>query len=269
MNTYVPTTKYKNILIVESNIAFAERLAIALIKEGYKTNIIRNGSEAFKVIAATKPDLIVLDMILTGTDGYEILLQKQASPGILSIPVFFLSTQGVPINMRLIPEGSVTEFSVSMQPDPGDIVFRINRLFGQPDATGATSAPQAPEEVKKKKVLWVEDDKLIGNILGKKIMASGYELHHSTNGQDALKAVENFTPDAIVLDLMLPGMNGFEILQKFKANPKLNKIPVMILSNLSKPSDIEKAKMMGVKKFFVKAAMSLDQIIEQIEDMVR
>ncbi len=273
MDTYVPTTKYKTILIIESNIAFSERLSIALIKEGYRTILVKNGSQAFEAILNNACDLIVLDIVLSGTDGYKILQQKQANTASASIPVFLLSIQGIPINMTLIPRGSVVEFSISIHPDLADIVSRINKYFGFTHNVPSSTTPdhgvvtRPSTESHKKKILWVEDDKLIGTILGKKIIASGFDLLHATNGADAIKATKNFIPDAIVLDLMLPGMSGFEILQKFKLDKQLSKVPVMILSNLSKPSDIEKAKMLGVKEFFVKATLSLDQIIAGISGL--
>ena len=272
METYVPTTKYKTILIIESNIAFSERLSIALTKEGYRTILVKNGSQGFASILSNKCDLIILDIVLSGTDGYEILQKKEANPEVASIPVFLLSIQGIPINMRLIPQGSVAEFSASAHPDLADIISRVNRYFGfthnsKSPAPEASTQPVV-EKSSKKKILWVEDDKLIGTILGKKITASGFDLIHATNGSDAIKASKDVVPDAIILDLMLPGMNGFEILQKFRLDKRLSKVPVMILSNLSKPSDIEKAKMLGVKKFFVKAALSLDQIIIEITQLL-
>ncbi len=272
MEAYVPNTKYHTILIIESNAAFGERLSGTLKGEGYKTILIKNGSQAFEAILNNKADLIILDVILSGTDGYKILQQKQASAVVAHIPVFLLSIQGIQINMNLIPQKSVAEFSVSAHPDLGDIVSRINTHFGYSKKntnTASTSQVAQPTSDPRKKILWVEDDKLIGTILGKKIISSGFNLLHATNGEDALKAVKNFIPDAIIVDLMLPGMSGFDILQKIKSNSQLSKIPVMILSNLSKPSDIEKAKMMGVQRFFVKAALSLDQIIDEINNMIK
>ena len=74
-------------------------------------------------------------------------------------------------------------------------------------------------------------------------------------------------PDAIVLDLLMPGMNGFDILQKVKNDPRLKDVPAMILSNLNKQSDIDRARILGAKKFLVKAAASLDQIVEEVESL--
>ena len=65
----------------------------------------------------------------------------------------------------------------------------------------------------------------------------------------------------------MPGMSGFDILQKIKADPRLKDVPTMILSNLNKQTDIERAKILGAKKFLVKAAASLDQIVGEVKDL--
>lgn len=118
-----------------------------------------------------------------------------------------------------------------------------------------------------KKILWVEDDKLIGTILSKKLLSSGFDIFHAQNGEEAFEILKSVLPDAIVLDLVLPNMSGFEILETIRKDDSVNKIPVMILSNLSKQSDMERAKALGAKKFLVKATASLDQIVEEMRSL--
>jgi len=148
---------------------------------------------------------------------------------------------------------------VSLQPDINDIVERVNNALGH-----AAVPEQVAAKGGKKTILWVEDDKLIGSILGKRLASSEFDLIHVTDGNEAFSKLKTVTPDVIVLDLLLPGMDGFEILQKIKMDTRLKKVPVMILSNLSKSSDLEKAKLLGATKFIVKAASSLDKIIAEV-----
>ena len=120
----------------------------------------------------------------------------------------------------------------------------------------------------KKIVLWVEDDKLIASILGKKFAATDFELIHVGTGPEVLDVIKTNTPDIFILDLMLPGMDGFEVLQKIRMENKFAKTPAIILSNLSKQGDVEKAKMLGASKFMVKASSSLDQIITEVAHLI-
>jgi CheY-like chemotaxis protein len=256
------TPKKEKILVIEGEAAFGGRVVEALKKEGYIASLATDGTAGLKLIYDTLPHLILVDLVLPGMDGYQILEKKHSEPLLTKIPVFLLSTQGVPINMARVPQGAVKEYILDLHADTHEIVKRVNGLFGyamSDETSGASGA--------KKKIVWVEDDKLIGTILGKKLLASGFDLMHAKNGQEALQYLSENVPDAIVLDLLMPGMSGFDILQKVKMDPRLKNVPSMILSNLNKQSDIERAKVLGAQKFLVKAAASLDQIVEEVRDL--
>lgn len=259
------TDKKEKILILEGDGDLGESIANILKKAGYETTLVKNGTEGMKAIVDVLPHLILLDVVLPGGDGYDILAAKQAEPLLMKIPVFLLSTQGVPINMRRVPTGSVADYLMALHVSPQEVLDKVNRYFGHEASSASATAPTSGNA--KQKLLWVEDDKLIGTILAKKLVSSGFDLFHAKNGEEAMEALKSSIPDMVVVDLMLPGMSGFDILQKMQMDPELKKIPSMVLSNLSKPSDIEKAKMLGAKKFLVKAATSLDQIVEEIKGL--
>ncbi len=119
----------------------------------------------------------------------------------------------------------------------------------------------------KHKILWVEDDSLLGKILSKEIINSGFDLTLAKNSGEALDAIKQNIPDVIMVDLLLPGgMDGFGILEQVQSDASLKDVPKVVLSNLSKPSDIEKAKSLGANKFLIKADTSLDQIITELRN---
>lgn len=262
--------KKEKILIIEGDGALGEDIQKTLINDGFGAILVKNGTEGMKTIMNEMPHLIILDVTLPGIDGYDILTKKANESLLSKIPVFLISSQGVPINMSRIPRGSVTEYVISLHIDPKDILRRVNRHFRY-DAQAVNTGAQdtTTSDSMKKKILWVEDDKLIGNILEKKLLNSGFNLYHASEGNDALKYLDGNIPDVIILDLLLPGMSGFDILQKIRTDMRLKKIPVIILSNFNKPSDIEKAKILGAQKYLVKAAISLDQIVEEVKDLIK
>jgi CheY-like chemotaxis protein len=258
-------TKKEKILVIESDAAFGERISDALKAEGYFVSLQKDGAEGLKAMYDTLPHLIIIDIFVAGMDGYEILAKKSAEPLLAKIPVFLISTQSSPIDMHRVPQGSVKEFILDMHADIHEIVRLVNTQCGYD--TQAT--PVAEPTTGKKKLFWLEDDKLIGTILAKKLIASGFELTHAQSGPEALEMLKTAQPDVIALDLLVPGMNGLDILQKIKADPRLKNVPSMILSNLNKQSDIERAKLLGAQKFLVKAATSLDQIVAEIKDLCK
>lgn len=155
-----------------------------------------------------------------------------------------------------------------MTQDPKDDINFVP-LAAADAAQAASSAPAAPAAGKGPTIVWAEDDKLISSILAKKFGASGFNVIHAKNGVEALEALKTVVPSAIVLDLLMPDMNGFDVLEKVRQDARLKDVPAMILSNLSKPSDIEKAKSLGAKKFIVKAAVSLDQIVAEVKGICK
>lgn len=266
-------SKKDKILVVEGNVIFGQQIADRLNHEGYEATLVKNGVEALKLLYNILPRLVLMNVILPGYDSYALLKQKMSEPLLRKIPVFLLSTQGLPINMNKIPQNSVAEFVMQFKEDATSIVNRVKVFLGDNASKSATTKDGQPAtgtisgsvHGDKKKILWVEDDKLISNILGKKLIASGFNLNHVINGEEALKILETERPNIIILDLLLPGMNGLDILQKIEANPSYKSIPVMILTNLDKQSDKDRARLLGAKIFLVKASTSQDQIIKEIE----
>jgi adenylate cyclase len=252
------------VLVITGDATFGERLVKVLQDAQYDAAAVNDGAMAMNAITNTLPHLILLDVILPNITGYDILSKKIAEPLLAKIPVFLMSTQGTPINMRLVPQGSISKFIVALHADPLEIVDRVNEQFGR-KAVIASSIPTKDQKI----ILWVEDDKLIGNILGKKLISSGFNLIHTKNGEEALSKLQEIMPHAILIDLLLPGMSGFDILQNIRSNPKFKAVPIMILSNLSKPSDIDKAKALGAQKFLIKATASLDQIVAEVRALVK
>jgi CheY-like chemotaxis protein len=119
------------------------------------------------------------------------------------------------------------------------------------------------------KIVWVEDDKFLISLIQKRVVATGAELIQVTDGSRAHEVIKQAHPHIVVLDLLMPNIDGFEILSKLKADADLKKIPVLVLSNLGQKQEIEKAHELGAAKFVVKASIGLDGIIPEIKKIVK
>jgi DNA-binding response OmpR family regulator len=116
-----------------------------------------------------------------------------------------------------------------------------------------------------KKVLIIEDDKFLRELLGKKLSSLSYNPILAIDGEEGLEKIKKEKPDVVLLDLMLPGMNGFEVLEKAKKDPTISNIPVIILSNLGQSEDIEKGLRLGAKDFLVKAHFTPQEIVNKLQ----
>ncbi|MSU44719.1 response regulator [Candidatus Nomurabacteria bacterium] len=119
-----------------------------------------------------------------------------------------------------------------------------------------------------KKIVWVEDDQFLNDIIGRKLSTTKCIFFHASEGEEALKIINKEMPDIIMLDIILSGMDGFEILRRIKDDSKTAHIPVIILSNLGQASDIERGKNLGAVRFLVKATLTPAEIIDQIKEVL-
>ena len=115
------------------------------------------------------------------------------------------------------------------------------------------------------KILIVEDDKFLRDLLSKKLTEENFSVVTAIDGEEGMKKTQEENPDLILLDLILPGMNGFEVLKKIKENPATKDIPIIVLSNLGQKEDIERAKKLGSEDYFVKAHFTLEEIVEKLK----
>ena len=116
--------------------------------------------------------------------------------------------------------------------------------------------------------MWVEDDNFLSGLIGKKLGNEKAILFHANNGEDAVAMVEKEKPDVLLLDILLPGMTGLQVLQKIKSNSATKDIPVLLLSNLGQKADIDKGAQLGAEKFLIKATLSLDEIIKEVKRVI-
>jgi two-component system, OmpR family, phosphate regulon response regulator PhoB len=121
------------------------------------------------------------------------------------------------------------------------------------------------DSLKGKKILWVEDDKFLSDIIAKRFSGEGCILFHSVDGEEALAIAEKEKPDIVLLDILLSGLDGFQILERLKKNAGTASIPIIILSNLGQRTDIEKGKQLGANQFLIKATVTLDEIIAEVK----
>lgn len=119
-----------------------------------------------------------------------------------------------------------------------------------------------------KKVLVVEDDKFLIKAYSAKLKKEGFDTILASNGEDALRIAGEEKPDIILLDLIIPKKDGFDVLYDLKQNSKLKEIPVIVLSNLGQPEDIERAKKIGANDYLVKSNISMKDMVDKIKEVL-
>jgi len=116
------------------------------------------------------------------------------------------------------------------------------------------------------KILVVEDETFLVKIYAVKLKKEGYDVSIANDGETAVKMAADVKPDLILLDLILPKMNGFEALERIRANVENKKTPVIVLSNLGQEEDIKRAESLGADDYLVKANFSIQDIVTKIRE---
>lgn len=116
-----------------------------------------------------------------------------------------------------------------------------------------------------KKILLVEDDAALAEVYKSRLEIEGFELKHVANGEEALSAAIEFKPDLIVLDVMMPKINGFDVLDILRNTPETTNVRVIMLTALSQPKDKERADELGADDYLVKSQVVISDVVARIK----
>ena len=119
------------------------------------------------------------------------------------------------------------------------------------------------------KILLIEDDPFLIDIYTTKLKEKGFQVSVVVDGEEALLKVNEENPDLVLLDIVLPQLDGWEILRKIKSNPKFKDLKIIILSNLGQKEEVEKGLKLGATKYLIKAHYTASEVVEEIKKVIK
>lgn len=120
-----------------------------------------------------------------------------------------------------------------------------------------------------KKILIIEDDSFLQGLASTKLEKEGFAVRGAANGEEGLKLLTAEAPDLVLCDLIMPGTDGFAVLEGARKNPATAKIPIIVFSNLSEDKDIKRAKELGAVEYMVKSNFTLDELADKIKSILK
>lgn len=141
----------------------------------------------------------------------------------------------------------------------------MNNYDTEIDADSEQDAMVPPVD---KKIMWVEDDVFLSDIIAKKCQTNHCELLHAINYEETFELLKEGLPDVIILDILLPGKNGYEILEELRKDERTKDLPIIILSNFGQKEEIEKGLKLGADKYLIKATLTLDEILGEVNKVM-
>ncbi|HTM46989.1 MAG TPA: response regulator [Polyangiaceae bacterium] len=237
--------KHGTILAIDDDPEVLELLDRFMSKEGYRVIKARGGAEGLKLAAELHPTAITLDVVMPGMDGWAVLRTLKTDPKLSNIPVVIVTmTDDMAQGFAL----GAAEFLVK----PVDRA----RLLEIVDQAKASTPPT--------KVLVVEDDPASQEVLQRLLLKAECDVSTATNGVEALKRIEASVPNLILLDLMMPLMDGFELVKKLRADPRWRSIPIVIVT-AKDLTDEDRAKLNGhVERVFKKGTFGREELLREL-----
>lgn len=116
-----------------------------------------------------------------------------------------------------------------------------------------------------KKILIIEDEEVIINLLQKKVIREGYQVSIARDGEEGLRIMGEEKPDLVLLDIIMPKLGGFEVMEEMQKNSELKKIPVIVISNSGQPVELDRAQKLGAKDWLVKTEFDPQEVIDKVK----
>ena len=233
------------VLVVDDDPATRDLIARGLQKEGFRVLLAGSGEEALRLAREKRPDAISLDVLMPGTDGWSVLRALKADPLTAAIPVVMVSMlDDADVGLALGAADYLTKPF-----DREQLVSALRRF-----RDGRSPRP----------VLVVEDDAATREVIRRALEKDGWVVFEANNGRHALESLAISTPDLIVLDLMMPEMDGFEFVAELRRSESGRRLPVVVVTARDLSAD-ERARLDGqVKRVFRKGSFSREELTGEL-----
>jgi CheY-like chemotaxis protein len=240
----------KIVLVIDDDKIMRDLFKNYLSKLGYSVAVTGDGEEGLKLANKLRPDAIILDVQMPGMDGWRVLSRLKADPVLFDIPVIMTSIEE---HKNMGSAMGATDYLV--KPVGRDQLATVLNKYRIGDES-------------QRLVMIVEDDVITREIMATMLKNEGWRVFKAENGKVALEHLEDKKPSLIILDLLMPEMDGFEFVTHLRKNPKWRFIPVVVLTS-TKLSTEDQAHLHGyVDTIFKKESYSRDQLLEMVQKQI-
>ncbi len=237
------------VLVIDDDTAARTLLKTYLSKIGYQVAVASNGQEGLKLARKLRPNAITLDVMMPGMDGWEVLNRLKQDPDLAHIPVIMLTlVEDKDIGYSL---GAAEYLTKPISRDQLTAVLRKYRAERPPFS-----------------VMVAEDDERTRELVTRMLNKAGWQVIEADNGEMALRCLDKYQPDLILLDLMMPEMDGFEFIANLRKHQKWRQIPVVVLT--AKDITIEDRVWLNnrVDTVFQKGAYHRDELLRHVRELL-
>lgn len=251
----------KQIVLAEDEETIANLMIKKLEHAGYAVRRAKNGAEALEMIRSKKPDLVLLDIVMPDVNGFAVLEELQKEHLTPELPVVVISNSGEPLEIGRILKLGARDYLIKVNFSPQEVLDKVNRVLADIPSAELNAAPSSNSP----KILIVEDDMILVSLLKRKFVQHHYQVYAASNTHEAERILKEESIAVILLDIVLPDVDGFSFLKKIKMEEPWKKIPVVIISNLGQKEEAERGIQMGAVDYIIKANVLPNEIFDKVE----
>jgi signal transduction histidine kinase/CheY-like chemotaxis protein len=238
------------VLIIDDDESVHGVLTNMLTREGYSTRVARDGKEGLRIAREYHPDIIILDILMPGMDGWSVLSQLKTTPGLAEVPIILLTMlENKDMGFALGAADYLTK------PIDAQKLIPVIERHRSAQPTGS--------------VLVVEDDPASRELVVRMLQKEGIAVLEASNGKEALEALQNGpAPDLIILDLLMAEMDGFEFLREVRPHPQWSRIPVVVVSSLDLNNEAQQVLKGQVEHIFQKGRFAREDLLREVRETI-
>jgi len=265
------------ILIVEDEEFLSDMYKIKFEQAGYEAIIAHDGEEGLGLAKKERPDLMLLDLILPKLDGFKVLAKLRQEPKTKKIKVFILSNLGQSDEVSRGMKSGADGYFIKANLTPSQLLEKINSIFNNQGEIGKNiknkiikneNFEHRAVEKKSAKILLIEDEEAIINMYKLRFQKGGFEIEVARNGAWGLKLAKQKKFDVILLDMVMPAMNGYEAIKALKSDDNTKDVPIIILTNSAQDGDIKEAKKLGAAACLLKSMITPAKLVQEVEKIL-
>lgn len=235
-------------LVIDDDPAARELLARMLVRDGFRVRVAASGEEGLELARAERPDAITLDVLMPGMDGWGVLQALKADPELRDIPVVMVTlTDERSLGFAL---GAAAYLTKPIERTELSAVLARYRLDGG------------------ERVLVVEDDADARSVLRHVLEKEGWTVAEAGNGREGLAEVAASRPALVLLDLLMPEMDGFEFLEALRGDPITSSVPVVVITGKTLTAEDRRRLNGGVERVLEKGGWDAAAVVAQVRTVV-
>jgi len=252
----------KRILIVEDNLELIHVLTTLFRGHGYAVVSAADAASAVREALKTKPDLILLDLGLPGGDGFVVMERVKALIPLTAVPIVILSALDTDENEQRARQQGATAF-LRKPFDNKSLLEAVQRALGE----SQDAAPEPAGVSKENKILIVDDNLEFLKVLNTLFKNNGYTVFLASDAISCMSLARKTRPDVVLLDLGLPGGDGFVVMDRLRSQVDLMDIPIIVLTALDTAENEKRARDAGVAHFLRKP-IDNDELLRVVKSVL-